>query len=253
MRTDYYTQTASEYDRWHVRPGDAHFVALKYLSGLLPTLGAKTVLDVGCGTGRALRHLSRRHPNLEVIGVEPEEALRRIAIEQHHTPEHMVLAGDGRHLPFADRSFDVVCEFGVLHHVATPRDVTAEMLRIARRAVVISDENRFAYGSMPERVLKLILWKLGLFGAFYFLKTRGKGYRYSAEDGIAYSYSVFDALPQLSEWADRVIMIPLDRNATNPTYQARTRSAFQPLFTSFRLLLIAVRDVAFDDDAAFET
>ena len=33
-----------------------------------------------------------------------------------------------------------------------PERVVSEMLRVARKAVVLSDENRFAYGSFPGRV-----------------------------------------------------------------------------------------------------
>jgi ubiquinone/menaquinone biosynthesis C-methylase UbiE len=240
----YYERTAESYDKWHLQAGDEHFVALKYLSYLIGTLSARSVLDVGCGTGRALSCLSRTHPNLQLAGVEPEESLRRIAVSKG-IPECSIQAGNGIDLPFSDQAFDVVCEYGVLHHVR-PCDtsrVTSEMLRTARKAVVFSDENRFAYGSLPERIFKLALWHSGLFPAFYWLKTGGKGYRYSEQDGIAYSYSVFDALPQVSEWADRVIMIPLDRNAINPAFRVSKSNIFQPLLTSFHLMLIGVRDI----------
>jgi hypothetical protein len=51
---------------------------------------------------------------------------------------------------------------------------------------------------------------------------------------MAYSYSVFDALEVLSEWSDRVIVIPTD--------EVKTKSLFHPLLTSFHVLLCAVRD-----------
>jgi ubiquinone/menaquinone biosynthesis C-methylase UbiE len=244
--SSYYHKTASAYDELHLHAGDEHFIALRYLSHLLPALSVRTVLDVGTGTGRAVKYLAERHPGMEIIGIEPEESLRRIAIQEHGLPEHMVRPGNALNIPFPDRSFDVVCEFGVLHHVRTPRVVIDEMLRTARKAIVLSDENRFAHGSMPMRLLKLALWHLKVFPLFYWLKTRGKSFRYSEGDGVAYSYSVFDALPQLSEWADRLIMIPLDRSATNPDYRIRSSSLFQPLLTSFRLMLIAVRDMEVD-------
>jgi ubiquinone/menaquinone biosynthesis C-methylase UbiE len=241
----YYERTANLYDEWHVHAGDEHFVALKYVSQLAKTVSASSLLDVGCGTGRALSYLSQKDPGLEVVGIEPEESLRRIAMERNGLRERSIRAGDGTQLPFPDQSFDVVCEFAVLHHVRpeNTRRVVSEMLRTARKAVILSDENRFAYGSLAQRVLKLVLWHVGLFPAFYWLKTGGKGYRYSEKDGMAFSYSVFDALPQLAEWADRVIMIPLDRNATNPGYRVSACNLFQPLLTSFHLMLIGVRDL----------
>jgi hypothetical protein len=73
-----------------------------------------------------------------------------------------------------------------------------------------------------------------VFEAAYRLKTLGKGYRFSEGDGLAYSYSVFDSCAALSEWADRVIVVPTD--------DVKTKSVFHPLLTSFHVLLCAVRD-----------
>lgn len=40
-------------------------------------------------------------------------------------------------LLFTDNSFDVVTEMGILHHVAEPERVVAEMLRVAKKAIFI--------------------------------------------------------------------------------------------------------------------
>jgi ubiquinone/menaquinone biosynthesis C-methylase UbiE len=242
--SDYYHKTADQYDGWHVRAGDEHFVALDYLSHLLKVIGARSILDVGTGTGRAIRYFSERLSEVKIVGIEPDVRLREIALNDHRLPENAILPGNGSNIPFPDQSFDIVCEFGVLHHVQKPDKVVSEMLRVARKAVVLSDENRFAYGTFLERVAKLALCKAGLFPAFYWLKTGGKGYRYSETDGVAYSYSVFDALPQFSKWADRTIMIPLDRNALRPSYKNTSSTLFQPLLTSFHLMFMAVRDIS---------
>jgi ubiquinone/menaquinone biosynthesis C-methylase UbiE len=242
--SDYYQKTAAQYDRWHVQAGDQHSVALNYLSHLLQAIGACSMLDVGTGTGRVIRYISECLPGMKVVGIEPAAELREIALKEHGLPKDSVLPGDGLDIPFPDQSFDVVCEFAVLHHVQKPEKVVSEMLRVARKAVVLSDENRFAYGPFLERLAKVALCKIGLFPAFYWLKTRGKGYRYSEEDGVAYSYSVFDALPQFSRWADRTIMIPLDRTPLKLGYENNASTLFQPLLTSFHLMMMAVRDVS---------
>src|ERR1019366_4920167 len=78
---DYYAETASAYESMHVQPGDEHFVALEYALALLHVIRAKSVLDVGSGTGRAVRFLQKRRPDLEVEGVEPVRELRKQAQE----------------------------------------------------------------------------------------------------------------------------------------------------------------------------
>ena len=94
-----------------------------------------------------------------------------------------LVQGRGDALPFADASFEAVCEFAILHHVPDPRIVVGEMLREAKKVVIISDSNSFGQGPMFLRVVKLILWKLRLWGAFNYVRTSGKGYQISEGEG----------------------------------------------------------------------
>ena len=210
----------------HVHEGDEHYLALAYLSTIIDLVGAITlILDVGAGTGRAVEYLKARYPGITVLGLEPEAELRRVAVQEKGIPADSIVEGNGVDLPFADGSFDVVCELGVLHHVKASRVVVKEMMRVARKAVALSDENRFAYGGWFGRWTKIALCHLGLFEAFYRVFTGGKGYRYSEGDGVAYSYSVFDSVNELSAWGDRMVMVTLDRNATAPTATADTANS----------------------------
>jgi ubiquinone/menaquinone biosynthesis C-methylase UbiE len=200
----YYTKTAALYESMHVKPGDEHFIALEYAAALLHVVRAKSVLDVGSGTGRVSRFLGQRRPDLRVEGVEPVGALR----EQAQALGTMLHDASGEDLPFHDDSFDVVMSFGLLHHVPDPAPVVAEMTRVARLGVMVSDANRFGQGSIASGMLKLAIHRAGLWPVFERLRTRGRGYMESAGDGIHYSYSIFDSMPQLRAWADRVFIVP---------------------------------------------
>jgi ubiquinone/menaquinone biosynthesis C-methylase UbiE len=200
----YYTRTATAYESTHVKPGDEHFIALEYAAALLHVVRAKSVLDVGSGTGRVSRFLRQRRPDLEVEGVEPVGALR----DQAQTLGTVLHDASGEDLPFEDGSFDVVMSFGMLHHVPDPEPIVAEMTRVARLGVMISDANRFGQGSAAAGVLKLAIHRAGLWPVFERLRTKGHGYMESAGDGIFYSYSIFDSMPQLQAWADRVFVVP---------------------------------------------
>lgn len=57
-------------------------------------------------------------------------------------------------------------------------------------------------------VVKLLLYTTKLWGLADLINTCGKGYRISEEDGLAYSYSVFDSYDLLAKWATRVVSIP---------------------------------------------
>ncbi|MEY4085967.1 MAG: hypothetical protein RLZZ405_155 [Verrucomicrobiota bacterium] len=192
----YYAETAEKYDAMQLSPQDEHQFALAVLSAMIDHHGIRSVLDVGSGTGRALRFLKARHPHVRFVGIEPVEALRRVGHAAGLSAEDL-RDGDVSALAFADGEFDLVCEFAVLHHVPRPAQAVGEMLRVARRAIFISDANNFGQGGRLARALKQALNALGLWRAFDRLRTGGKGYHVSAGDGLFYSYSVFGDYDQI--------------------------------------------------------
>lgn len=200
IQRQYYAATAAAYDDMHVAAQDEHMFALHLLSAYINFHRIRSVLDVGAGTGRTILSLRERHPDLIVRGVEPVQELREQAHQKGVSREDL-LDGDAYALPFADNSFDLVCEFAVLHHVKEPRRMIAEMTRVAGRMIAVSDCNFMAGGSLGLRLLKYGLFVSGLWRAADLIKTKGKGYTISEEDGLAYSYSVFESLPQIkADW-----------------------------------------------------
>jgi SAM-dependent methyltransferase len=211
----YYGRTAAEYDAAHVDTPDEHTVALALLTGVVEPFGIRSVLDVGAGTGRVSLAFARSHPGLPVIGVEPVAELREIGHAKGIPPEALV-DGDGQKLAYADGSFDLTCCFGVLHHVRRPETVVAEMLRVARRAIFISDANNFGQGSAPGRALKQLINAVGLWPAANWAKTRGKGYTISDGDGLAYSYSVYNNWKQVRRACSRIHVLNTCGVGVNP-------------------------------------
>jgi SAM-dependent methyltransferase len=193
----YYQSTAADYDAMHL--GDQeHELALAFMISMIRHFGFRSVLDVGTGTGRAIMALRRSFPELKVVGIEPSRELR----ERGHAkgaPVDQLIDGDVQALAFADGAFDLVSAFGVLHHVPKPRKAVTEMLRVARRGIFISDANNFGQGSLPARMIKRGLNSIGLWPLANFIKTKGRGYTLSDEDGLAYSYSVFDDYRQIAK------------------------------------------------------
>ncbi|MDQ6670032.1 MAG: class I SAM-dependent methyltransferase [Chloroflexota bacterium] len=233
LQRDHYTATARDYDALHVSEGDEHSVALRYASAIMREFELHSLLDVGTGTGRAVGYFRRMHAGALVVGVEPVLALlARARVKPDIAGAHLASAS-GYCLPFRSASFDAVCQFGILHHVKDPNGVVAEMMRVARRAVFLSDSNRFGQGPLPSRLIKLLLFQCRLWPLANFLKTRGSGYTVSDGDGVSYSYSVFDSLNVLQRWADRVVLVPTGR----PDYH----NWCSPLLTSSHVLLCAVR------------
>ncbi|HKS83353.1 MAG TPA: class I SAM-dependent methyltransferase [Candidatus Acidoferrales bacterium] len=234
IQRKYYAETASQYNSMHAHEGDDDASTLKLVSALLRSVEATTLLDVGSGTGRGVRQFATAMPGLSVRGIEPVAALIQQAARADGLPPGSFLQGSGEALPFADETFDVVCSSALLHHVPQPRAVIQEMLRVARKAVIISDSNRFGQGRPAMRVTKLLLYKLHLWGVVNFLKTRGKGYLITEGDGLAYSFSVYDSFELIAAWADRVILIPVDT--------VKPKSWLHPLLTSGGVIVCALKE-----------
>lgn len=191
LQRDYYARTAGVYEDLHVQDDDEHYFALAWMAALIGKFGYRSVLDVGAGTGRGLIFLKTMFPELRVVGVEPSPELRQIGHEKGLSQEELI-DGDALNLAFANGSFDLVCEFGVLHHVKYPRQMLGEMLRVSKSGLFISDSNHFANGSLPNQMTKRLLRSLHLWKAAYWLRTGGKCYGISEGDGLSYAYSVFD-------------------------------------------------------------
>jgi SAM-dependent methyltransferase len=225
----YYAETSSNYDRIHLDEHE-HDIALAYISALTNGFGWTSLLDVGTGTGRAVQHLTTA-TDAVVKGIEPVPELIAEAERKPNIQPGQIQQGTGQQLPYGPDSFDVVLETSVLHHVPDPNQVVSEMTRVARRAVFLSDVNRF--GTRGGTV-KLALWMLRLWGLVDRAKTRGRGYRISQGDGVSWSYSVYDSYSVLADWG-RVFFIPL--------VTPRSRTWAHPLLSADHILACAVRDI----------
>ncbi|MEN2785424.1 class I SAM-dependent methyltransferase [Sphingomonas qilianensis] len=191
----YYADTAARYDDMHVAEGDEHYRALDWLSDLIRQHDIRSILDIGSGTGRGILYLRERHA-IRYVGIEPVAALRDQGHAKGLGPDELI-DGDALNLAFADNSFDLVCEFGVLHHIKDHRRAVAEMCRVARKGVFLSDSNNFGQGAPLTRAIKQAINALGLWRLADLALTRGKGYHYSDGDGVFYSYSLFSDVPVL--------------------------------------------------------
>lgn len=191
----YYEQTACEYDENHLREPEHEF-ALAQLLGIMRYHGFKTLLDVGTGTGRVLRHAKHHLEGVALCGIEPVAALRDVG-HSHGLTRSELRDGNALNLEFEDNSWDVVCAFGILHHIKDPEAAVLEMCRVARHGVFFSDMNNYGCGSLPQRGLAQLLRAVGLWRGFQYVKNGFKYEKSSPGDGIFYSYSLFDSLPAI--------------------------------------------------------
>ena len=116
------------------------------IAAILDEIGAREVLDIGCGAGALARRLAER--GHDVTGIDP--AGDAIAAARERMPEARLMVGGAEALPFGDASFDASLFLNSLHHVPGPRMRTAlhEALRVLRpggEAIVVEPLARGAF------------------------------------------------------------------------------------------------------------
>jgi ubiquinone/menaquinone biosynthesis C-methylase UbiE len=124
------------YERWFASPFGKradqieHQILGRLLSGIS---GARSLLDVGCGTGHfaALWAVN----GLSAIGLDRDTDM--LAFAQRHRPCFPVMRGDALALPVQDQGVDVVAMVTVLEFLDDPEQGLREAARVARRALLL--------------------------------------------------------------------------------------------------------------------
>ena len=99
-----------------------------FLQGLLRRVGARRVLDVGCGTGRHAIHLAEQ--GFEVVGVDPSQQMieRAVANAGDIAGASFTRAGFGELRATVEGTFDaIICLGNTLPHILSQGDLVGAL------------------------------------------------------------------------------------------------------------------------------
>jgi len=141
----YFRKHYADWDRLRRRLIDVDKVDA-FLTDRFGALGARSLLDIGTGTGHVLRLLGRQIENGVGIDTSRDMLLAaRAAIHNEKLPHCQVRQADmTRRLPFEGGAFDAVSIHLVLHYAEDPAAVLAECGRVTSPGghIVIADFSR---------------------------------------------------------------------------------------------------------------
>jgi SAM-dependent methyltransferase len=139
---EYYRAVARGYDQTFKTPMHSIMDAEeKEVIGIWLT-GSRSVLDVGCGTGRILRFL--REWGARPVGLDISRPMLEVA--RTLNPGVDLVQATAESLPFMEGSFDAATSaYGCLSHVESFERAMAEIARVARHRAVFSVYGRLGY------------------------------------------------------------------------------------------------------------
>ena len=133
---DFRAGDAAAYESWYSAPGGRGVVRAEEqaLAAMLRTLPpARSVLEVGCGSGHFTRWLAAC--GMEVVGVDPSPGMLRYAHLAGGSPRYIQAIAED--LPFATASVDVVLFITTLEFVGSAERALSEAARVARSGLVL--------------------------------------------------------------------------------------------------------------------
>ncbi|NGZ95000.1 MAG: class I SAM-dependent methyltransferase [Nitrospira sp. WS110] len=151
---------AARYEDWYAGPGrEADELEKRLLAKLLACFpGAKTALEVGCGTGHCTRWL--QECGLRAIGLDLSWPM---LLEARRLQSPPCLQGDALALPFADRSIDLVALITTVEFVENPLRTLEEAVRVARQGLMLGVLNRRSLLVLQYRISGEDVWRAAHF------------------------------------------------------------------------------------------
>ena len=127
---------------------------------LRPVVLHKTVLELATGTGLIAKHIVNAAERIEATDAS-EEMIREAKKDSCSSKLHFSVQ-DMFHLPYADRSFDVIIVSNALHIVPHPEDALREIRRVLKDdGVLIAPTFTHAENSLSGRIRAFAMKLMG--------------------------------------------------------------------------------------------
>ncbi|MFB6069684.1 MAG: class I SAM-dependent methyltransferase [Halanaeroarchaeum sp.] len=179
-----------EFDEWAARGKDRgmedrHWHTAKHVLARMPVEDGETVLDLGSGSGYALRALADRGMG-RGYGLDGSPEMARNAAEYTDSDDVGFLVGDFDVLPFVENGVDHAFSMEAFYYAADPHRALAELERVLRPggtffcAVNYYEENVYSHEWQDAIEVEMTLWNR----ADYREAFRAAGFHVAEQDNV---------------------------------------------------------------------
>lgn len=179
-----------EFDAWAADGRDRgmaerHWHTAKHLLGRVPLEEGARVLDLGTGSGYALRALRERGAG-DCYGLDGSPEMARNAREYTDDAAVGFMVGDFEHIPLADNTIDHVVSMEAFYYAGTPTETLREVRRILRSGgtfhcgVNYYEENHYSHEWQDRIDVPMTRWSRAEYRAAF----REAGLSVAAQDNI---------------------------------------------------------------------
>jgi len=180
-----------EFDDWAADGRDKgmearHWHTAKHALAAMPVEEGDTVLDLGTGSGYALRALAETRGIGAGYGIDGSPEMARNAASYTEEPEIAFLIGDFGSLPFAGDRLDHAFSMEAFYYASDPTETLSEVHRVLRPggtfhcAVNYYEENVHSHGWQADISVEMTRWS----AAEYREAFRETGFHVATQENV---------------------------------------------------------------------
>ncbi len=159
MKKDKNSSKSKWDDNWADRQTTCIDGAIPYVAEIIQdwirVIEGKKILEAGCGAGLDSAQLALWGADTHLMDLSPGAVELSSENYELNKANGAFYVGDLQNLPFADRSFDIVFNRGVVEHFLDPVSVLREMARVSSTWVIVFVPFRFSAYTLNKRFKQL--------------------------------------------------------------------------------------------------
>lgn len=132
---------------------------VRVLRRMTPITDIGIALEIGCGNGYGTKLIKENFCPKRIEAVDLDEKMIRIARRKNRDSSIQYHVMDAATLSFADRTFDAVFDFGIIHHIPNWKDCISEMHRVLKDhgEVILEEISIDTFSPLAGRIWKVLL------------------------------------------------------------------------------------------------